>query len=195
MSFLETIDEGAAREKVAEQYEEEKSSRGYLPNYVQTFSLRPEVFEAWGSLITTIKRNMDLRRYELVTLAAAQALQSSYCSLAHGKILLDKFLDANALLDLVVQPSGNDVDRAVMDLAGKVAKDAPSVTEDDIETMRRVGLTDQEIFDVIAAAAARAFFTKVLDGTGTRPDSEYRNLLGDDLVDALAVGRPVDSGA
>ena len=194
MSFLETIDESAAREKVAEQYEEEKSSRGYLPNYVQTFSLRPEVFDAWGSLITTIKRNMDLRRYELVTLAAAQALQSSYCSLAHGKILLDKFLDENALLDLVVRPSGNDVDRAVMDLAGKVARDAPSVTEADIESMRRVGLTDEEIFDVIAAAAARAFFTKVLDGTGTRPDREYRNLLGDDLVDALAVGRPVDSG-
>jgi len=193
MSFLETINESAAQEKVAEQYEEEKSSRGYLPNYVQTFSLRPEVYEAWGSLITTIKRNMDLRRYELVTLAAAQALESSYCSLAHGKILLDKFLDESALLDLVVRPSENDVDRAVMDLAGKVARDAPSVTEADIERMRRVGLTDQEIFDVIAAAAARAFFTKVLDGTGTRPDREYRNLLGDHLVDALAVGRPVDS--
>ena len=194
MSFLETIDEGAARDKVAEQYEEERSSKGYLPNYIQTFSLRPEVFDAWGSLITTIRRNMDPRRYELVTLAAAQALQSSYCSLAHGKILLDKFLDEKGLIDLVVKPSGNDLDRAVMDLAAKVAVDAPSMTEADIETMRRVGLTDQEIFDVILAAAARAFFTKVLDGTGTRPDREYRGLLGNDLVEALAVGRPVDSG-
>jgi uncharacterized peroxidase-related enzyme len=192
MSFLETIDEGAARGKVAEQYEEERSPRGYVPNYVQTFSLRPEVFDAWASLITTIKGNMDLRRYELVTLAAAQALQSSYCSLAHGKILLDKFLDENALLDLVVKPSGNDPDRAVMDLAAKVAVDAPSVTEADIETIRQVGLTDQEIFDVILAAAARAFFTKVLDGTGTTPDRQYRGLLGDDLIEALAVGRPVD---
>ena len=192
MSFLETIDESAAREKIAEQYQEEKSSKGYLPNYVQTFSLRPEVFDAWGSLITTIKRNMDLRRYELVTLAAAQALQSSYCSLAHGKILLDKFLDENALLDLVIKPAGNDVDRAVMDLAAKIAVDAPSVTEADIEALRRVGLSDQEIFDVILAAAARAFFTKVLDGTGTTPDREYRNLLGSGLVEALAVGRPVD---
>ena len=192
MSFLETIDESAAREKVAEQYEEEKSSKGYVPNYVQTFSLRPEVFDAWAALITTIKKNMDLRRYELVTLAAAQALQSSYCSLAHGKILLDKFLDENALLDLVVKPSGNDTDRAVMDLAAKVAVDAPSVTEADIETIRRVGLTDPEIFDVILAAAARAFFTKVLDGTGTTPDRQYRGLLGDDLIEALAVGRPVD---
>ena len=192
MSFLETIDEGAARGKVAEQYEEERSPKGYVPNYVRTFSLRPEVFDAWASLITTIKKNMDLRRYELVTLAAAQALESSYCSLVHGKILLDKFLDENALLDLVVKPSGNDTDRAVMDLAAKVALDAPSVTEADIETIRRFGLTDQEIFDVILAAAARAFFTKVLDGTGTTPDREYRGLLGDDLIEALAVGRPVD---
>jgi uncharacterized peroxidase-related enzyme len=192
MSFLETIYEDAAREKVAEQYEEERSSKGYVPNYLKTFSLRPEVFDAWGSLITTIRRNMDLRRYELVTLAAAQALQSSYCSLAHGKILLDKFLDEGALLDFVVKPSGNAVDRAVMDLAAKIALDAPSVTEADIETMRRVGLTDQETFDVILAAAARAFFTKVLDGTGTTPDREYLGLLGNDLVEALAVGRPVE---
>ncbi len=192
MSFLETIDESGARGRVAEQYAEERSPEGYLPNYVQTFSFRPEVFDAWDLLITTISRNMDRRRYELATLAAAQALQSSYCSLAHGKILLDKFLDESALLDLVVKPSGNDVDRAVMDLAAKVALNAPSVTEADIESIRRVGLTDQEILDVILTSAARAFFTKVLDGTGTRPDREYRSLLGDDLVEALAVGRPVD---
>ena len=192
MSFLETIDESAARGRVAEQYEEERSSKGFVPNYVRTFSFRPDVFDAWDLLITAISRNMDRRRYELATLAAAQRLQSSYCSLAHGKILLDRFLDENALLDLVVQPAPDDVDRAVMDLAAKVAVDAPSVTEADIESVRRVGLTDQEILDVILASAARAFFTKVLDGTGTRPDREYRSLLGDHVIEALAVGRPVD---
>lgn len=192
MSFLDKTDEAAARGRVAEQYEEERSSKGYVPNYVQTFSLRPDVYDAWGSLITTIRANMDLRRYELVTLAAAQALQSSYCSLAHGKILLEKFLDENALLDLVVRPAPDDVDRAVMDLAAKVAVDAPSLTEADIESVRRVGLSDQEVFDVVLAAAARAFFTKVMDGTGTGPDREYRGLLGDDLIEVLAVGRPVD---
>ena len=197
MSFLEEVDETAAVGRVAEQYESERSSKGYLPNYVKTFSLRPEVFDAWGTLIGSIRANMELRRYELVTLAAARELGSSYCSLAHGKILLDKFFDEESFRDLVAVPRDianpqDDLDRAVMNLAAKVAADAPAVTEADIDALRRLGLPDDQIFDVVLAAAARAFFTKVLDGTGTRPDGEYRSLLGDDLADLLAVGRPVE---
>jgi alkylhydroperoxidase family enzyme len=38
---------------------------------------------------------MDPRRYELATLAAALELRSSYCALAHGKVLADaEVLDA-----------------------------------------------------------------------------------------------------
>jgi len=197
MSFLEEIDEAAARGRLAEHYEAERSAKGYLPNYVKAFSMRPDVYDAWGNLIGVIKRKMDLRRYELVTLAAARELRSSYCSLAHGKILLDRFLDEDSLRDLVVAPASpltaeDELDRAVMRLAAKVAADASSVTQSDIDTLRDLGLPDDQILDVVLAAAARAFFTKVLDGTGTRPDGEYRGLLGDDVAELLTVGRPVE---
>ena len=195
MSFLEEVDEAAAAGRVAEHYESERSSKGYLPNYVKAFSTRPDVYDAWGVLIGAIKANMDLRRYELVTLAAARELRSSYCSLAHGKILLDRFVDEESLRDLVVALPDDELDRAVMNLAAKVAADATSVTESDIEVLRRLGLPDDQILDVVLAAAARAFFTKVLDGTGTRPDREYRVLLGDDLTGLLAVGRPLEDRA
>jgi len=192
MSFLATIGEGAAQDRVAEQYEGERSSKGYVPNYVPMFSLRPDVYDAWAALISTIRGNMNLRRYELVTFAAARELRSSYCSLAHGKILLDEFLDEKALRDLVIQPPTDDVEREVMDLAAKVAREATSVTQLDIDTVRGVGLTDEEILDVILASAARAFFTKVTDATGTRADNEYRSLLGNELAEALTIGRPIE---
>ena len=195
MSFLAVIEEGAAQGRVAEHYEAERSAKGYLPNYVRTFSLRPDVYDAWAVLSGAIKSHMDVRRFELVTLAAARELRSSYCALAHGKVLLDKFLDEVSLRDLVVQPPENEVDRAVMELAAKVARDAPSVSAGDIEALRRVGLADADILDVVLAASVRAFFTKVLDGTGTRPDYEYRSLLGDDLTSLLTVGRPVEDRA
>jgi hypothetical protein len=60
----------------------------------------------------------------------------------------------------------------------------------DIERLRGHGLADQEIFDVVAAAAARAFLTKVLDGLGFLADSAYREL-DPELLEALVVGRPV----
>jgi alkylhydroperoxidase family enzyme len=80
----------------------------------------------------------------------------------------------------------------VQDLARKVARDALSVNEDDYERLRAFGLTDDEIFDVVLAAAARSFFCKSIDGTGVQPDAEYRDLLDRDVRDALTVGRPIE---
>jgi hypothetical protein len=64
------------------------------------------------------------------------------------------------------------------------------VTQDDVDELRVLGLTDEEIFDVILAAAARSFFAKALDATGTAPDAAFRQL-EPDLVEALTVGRPI----
>ncbi|MGQ0848432.1 MAG: hypothetical protein ACT4OP_04835 [Actinomycetota bacterium] len=76
MSFLTTVAESEAAGLVAEQYEKARKANGYLPNYVAMLSNRPEVHDAWSRLILTIRANLDLRRYELVTLAAARTLRS-----------------------------------------------------------------------------------------------------------------------
>jgi hypothetical protein len=44
----------------------------------------------------------------------------------------------------------------------------------------------------VLAAAARCFFSKTLDATGTTPDSAYHTLLPAGLREALTVGREVD---
>lgn len=69
-----------------------------------------------------------------------------------------------------------------------MAHDPASITQSDIDRLRSLGLSDTEIFDVAAAAAARLFFTALADATGTLPDAVYRDTLPD-LVDVLAVGR------
>ena len=43
-------------------------------NYERAFEKRPDVLAAWVQLNTAIKANMDLRRYELATLAAARCV-------------------------------------------------------------------------------------------------------------------------
>jgi hypothetical protein len=49
---------------------------------------------------------------------------------------------------------------------------------------------DDEIFDVAAAAAARCFFSKLIDAMGAQADTAY-NALEPDLREALTVGRPI----
>jgi uncharacterized peroxidase-related enzyme len=192
MPFIKPVNEQEASGRVAELFESERAKKGYVPNYLSLFALRPDVYDAWAKLIGSIRANMDLRRYELATLAAAQALSSSYCSLAHGLVLKEKVFDETELNNVVNGEASEEVDNAVMALARNVAIDASRITESDVAPLRRLGFADEEIFDVVLAAAARAFFSKTLDGTGTEPDREYRDLLGSGLSDRLAVGRPIE---
>jgi uncharacterized peroxidase-related enzyme len=196
MTFVETIPEADAPPAVAAMYEADREAFGHLPNFARAFSLRPEVYAAWRGLNGAIKGGMDLRRYELATVAAARRLRSSYCALAHGTVLVDNFLEPDALRAVVAdhhQAGLDEVDVAIMDLADKVADDATSVTEEDIERLRTLGLSDTEIFDVVLAAAARCFFSKTLDGLGVQADARFAQL-DPELRGALTVGRPIAAG-
>jgi alkylhydroperoxidase family enzyme len=114
-----------------------------VANYDRLFAHRPAAYAAWRQLNGAIKQAMDPRRYELATLAAARQLGSSYCCLAHGKVLLDRFLDPAQLRAIAIDHRAaglDDLEVAVMDLAEKVAADAGSVTQADVDRLRALGV-------------------------------------------------------
>lgn len=80
---------------------------------------------------------------------------------------------------------------AVLAFAEKVTLAADNVTREDIEELRRHGLSDAEVLDVAMAAGARSFFSKVLDAVGAEPEKRYEALLDEGLRVTLTVGRPV----
>src|SRR5262249_9695694 len=125
-------------------------------NSDRAFEHHPEVIEAWVQLNRAIKARMDLRRYELATFAAAQRLRSSYCSPAQGKVLRDDLGDRPVEIAQDRQAAGLDaVDLAIMDLAERVVDDATSIADSDRQRLRDLGLSDDEIMDVVLAAAVR----------------------------------------
>ncbi len=78
MAFIKTIPLDQAEGLAHDQYKADQDSTGYVPNYTQAFSLHPEIYDAWLKLIGSVRSGMRLRRYELVTFAAAMALQCTY---------------------------------------------------------------------------------------------------------------------
>ena len=117
----------------------------------------------WMSVATSLRRSEPPTN-----------LRSSYCSLAHGQILVDKFLEPSVVEDLVEDPGSaglDDAETLIVQFAVKVADDASTITEADIDRLRTAGFSDRDIFDVVLAAAARCFFSKVLDATGTLADA------------------------
>jgi uncharacterized peroxidase-related enzyme len=197
MAFIELVADDDARGEVADFFDADRRRLGYVANYTRAFAHRPAVYAAWRQLVRAILAEMDERRYELATLTAARRLRSTYCTLAHGKVLADRFFDADAVRALVGDHRSaglDELDVAVMDLAEKVAADATSVTDQDVARLRRLGLSDAEIVDVVVAAAARSFFSKTLDALGVPADAAFHEL-EPELREALTVGRPIEAPA
>ena len=193
MSFIDTIAPAAAEGEAAAMYRRQQAAWGYVPNYAKVFCHRPEVMARWGQLLAEIKRPMDKRRFELATFAAAHEIKSTACALAHGKALREFFSDAQIVsiaegrLDGVLSVA----EQALVGFARQVAKDASEVTAHDVAALKEAGYTDAEVFDIAAAAAGRAFFTKVLDALGVQADSPCL-ALDEALRRPLTVGRPID---
>jgi len=195
MAFIRTISPAEAEGPVREMYQQAQGKLDYVPNWAQAFSLRPAVREGWVALLKSIQANLPARTYELATLAAARALRSSYCALAHGRVLAEKILDAPKVTAIARDARESPLEpreRVMMAFAEKVAVQADRITAADVEGLRAHGYRDEEIFDVAATAAARCFFSKLLDALGVQADASF-NELDPALRQALTVGRPVAS--
>ena len=120
-------------------------------------------------------------------------LHSSYCMLAHGSVLKDKFYNSEQLNEIIKNPDSpllTPVEKAIMRFAENIVIDATSIIQKDIDKLRNLGLKDEEIFEIVTVATARCFFSKTLDALGAEPDKIYLDL-DETLRNNLTVGRSV----
>jgi len=193
MAFIDTIDDRDIDAEVRAMYDRQQAHFGYVPNYARAFCHRPHVMGLWAQLQNGIRRDMDKRRFELVTFAAAHALKSTACSIGHGKVLA-QFIPVEDVLAIgrgETPASLTPAEAALIAYARKVAVDATTVTAEDVAGLKRHGFSDGEIFDIAATSAARSFWTKVLDALGVELDPAVHGLDAG-FREPLAVGRPLD---
>ncbi len=177
--FIETIAETEAEGKLREIYDGDQKSLGYVPNHAKVFSLRPEVLEAWRTLQVSIRKNLRLRYYELITFAAAMALDCRYCLLAHGTILMKNGVSVDQLRRILINfhDAGLEKDEiAMMEFAQKIIRNANEISQTDIDALRELDFNDVEILDIVLAATMRSFASKTFDAMGAKPDAVYDGL-------------------
>jgi uncharacterized peroxidase-related enzyme len=177
--FIQTTSESEAEGKLREIYEGDRKSMGYVPNHAKVFSLRPEVLEAWRVFQGSIRKNLRLRRYELVTLAAAMTLNCRYCLLAHGAILIKNGVSVDQLRRILINFYDAGLERTevvMMEFVQKIIRNANEISQADINLLHEVDLSDVEILDITLTATMRSFASKTFDALGAEPDSVYNEL-------------------
>ena len=186
MSIIRTISQDEATGDIAEIYAEDVEDLGYVPAHTKVMALNPEAYRAFESLARSIARPLGLRRYELVTLAAAEAIGSDACRFAHARKSL-KLMSADEVLRVVTdyrRAGLTDAEVAMMDFAAALSGDSAAMTDADSQRLRDHGFTDREILDIALAAGMRNFFSRTLHSLAVEVDVPPG--LTDELVEALS---------
>ena len=176
--YLETIPEDQATGKVAEIYAGQKARMGFVMAASKCFTTRPDLLPVYNDFIDQVRAGFSLtpRDWRLITLIAAKHVPSTYCSYVYGKQLVDDFRSKEAVVAVHrdfrnAGLSQRDVE--MLAYAEKVAINASTVTEADIERLREVGFADRQIADIALCAAFRCFVARYFDAVGAEPEAAF----------------------
>lgn len=178
--IIDTPDPATADGYTAEVFRHDLDDDGFVFSHTRAMAVNPEALQAFENLIRTIVPSIGIRTYELVTLAAAAALKSPHCLLAHGrKALRAEALDEDTLVLVArdFEEAGlSSADVAVMRYAQHLSTDASSMTDADAQSLRDAGFSDRQIVDITLAAAARNYFSRALEALAVPVETDLSGM-------------------
>jgi uncharacterized peroxidase-related enzyme len=176
--YLQTVEEEAATGRVAEIYQAQKAQMGFIMSTAKSFTPRPDLLPIYTDFIDKVRAGFSLgvREWRLITLIAAKHIPSTYCSYVYGKQLVGDLGSKEAVM--AVQKDfrtaglpGRDVE--MLAYAEKITTDASRVSQADIDRLRAVGFTDQQICDIALCASFRCFVSRFFDAMGAGPEAAF----------------------
>lgn len=195
MAWIAWVDEDAAESPVAETYERARRGFGFVPDVVKIFSLRPNVAAAQDLLRQALlgpASSLGARRADMVSAMVAGLNRCRYCSIAHAGMLTERGdLARGDALTLLHDWRALDLpadDRAMLVFAEKLTQDPEAMAEADVQDLRDLGFTDENVYDIVLLTAYRNYLTRVIAGLGVSVD-RLRQRFGDEYVDTVLAVR------
>ncbi|MBT8147881.1 MAG: peroxidase-related enzyme [Gammaproteobacteria bacterium] len=156
---------------------QEKS--GFVPNVFLALAHRPEEFRAFFAYHDALmekESGLTKGEREMIVVATSGLNECIYCVVAHGAIL--RIREKNPLIADQLATNYRKADiterqRAMLDFAVKVSRQAQQVEQSDFEVLRQQGFTDEDIWDIGAIAAFFALSNRMANMTAMRPNDEF----------------------
>jgi uncharacterized peroxidase-related enzyme len=175
MSFLREV---PLDENEFQPFAETRKSFGFIPNFFRAQTLRPDLIEAQTGLVGTllIKDGALTRaQKEYIFLVCSAANLSTYCVTAHCEMVRALGLKGPEPERIAVDHLHADIsmaDKALLNFALKLNRQATKVTRDDIEGLKRYSFEDEQILEAVLVTGLAKFANAVAAGLGAEADFE-----------------------
>jgi uncharacterized peroxidase-related enzyme len=156
---------------------QEKS--GFVPNVFLALAYRPDEFRAFFAYHDALmdkESGLSKAEREMIVVATSAANQCHYCVIAHGAILRIRAKNPQIADQIAVNYRKADItprQKAMLDFAMKVSRQAETIGEPDFDEIKRFGFSDDDIWDITAVAAFFALSNRMANVTAMRPNDEF----------------------
>ena len=156
---------------------QEKS--GFVPNVFLALANRPDEFRAFFAYHDALMEKeggLSKGEREMIVVATSAHNQCIYCVVAHGAIL--RIREKNPQLADQIASNYRKADitprqKAMLDFALKVSKSSHEISNADIDDMRELGFSNDDIWDIGAISALFALSNRMANLTSMRPNDEF----------------------
>ncbi|MCB1413926.1 MAG: peroxidase-related enzyme [Xanthobacteraceae bacterium] len=156
---------------------QEKS--GFVPSVFVALAYRPDEFRAFFAYHDALMdkdSGLTKAEREMIVVATSSANQCQYCVVAHGAIL--RIRAKNPLIADQIATNYRKADitprqKAMLDFAMKVSREAYEVSDKDFEALAGHGFSDDDIWDIAAVSAFFGLSNRMANVTSMRPNDEF----------------------
>jgi uncharacterized peroxidase-related enzyme len=153
---------------------------GFVPNIFLTLARRPAEWRAFFAYHDALmdKETPALTKgdRELIVVATSAENRCLYCVVAHGAIARIRTRNPRIADQVATDWRTAELDdrqRAILDVAIKLAVEPWTVTDEILGSLRAHGLTDDDIWDVGSISAFFAMSNRLSHLTKTMPNGEF----------------------
>jgi uncharacterized peroxidase-related enzyme len=152
---------------------------GFVPNVLRAYAFdnaKLEAFSAFYNDLMLAPSGLSKLEREMIAVAVSSANACFYCLTAHGAAVRQLSGDPALGEMMVMNYRAADLpprQRAMLDFAVKLTEEPDRIGEADRQALRKVGLSERDIWDIAAVAAFFNMSNRMAAAVDMRPNPEY----------------------
>lgn len=152
---------------------------GMIPNVLKAYAFDIDKLDAFTGMYNDLMladSGLSKLEREMIAVVVSSINRCWYCQVAHGAAVRALSNQPELGEAMVMNWRMADLDTrqyAMLAFAEKVTKASAEISEDDRDVLRKVGFTDEDIWDIASVTGFFNMSNRVASATGMQPNTEY----------------------
>lgn len=159
-----------------------QKTMNFVPNVFFALAHRPEEFRAflaYNNALMNKESGLTPAEKEMMIIAFSNYNGCTYCVMSHGAKLRMITGEPTIAEPIAVNYKEADItprQKAIIEFAMKVTKDAKSIEEEDFKTLNDHGLSNEDIWDIAGITAFFNLSNRMMDFLSVTADKEFYSM-------------------